>query len=315
MTRWRASTGNGILSLEDEAKFAEMYRAGAPQSEWLKTFPGTTIGVFKGRITKLSLHREPRPERVIGIKMGHPVLAEGRTKFPSRVRVSPTTGPLMPGAYSAKLGSVVAKGGWRGMPIYSLTLEERATCPRSCHHWSTCFGNGMPLAWRHRAGIGLETGLHRQLGRLQRKHPGGFVVRLHVLGDFYSVRYLERWAAWLDLYPALHVFGYSAWPVDTAIGAAVQGLAARRWHRFAVRLSSTEPGPRRAVTIWEMPKFDGLVSIGSGSKNLHAAIVCPAQLGKTRSCGSCALCWSPAARERTIAFIAHGPVAGRKKTA
>jgi hypothetical protein len=45
---------------------------------------------------------------------------------------------------------------------------------------------------------------------LQTQHPGGFLVRLHVLGDFYSVRYAELWHEALEAYPALHIFGYTA---------------------------------------------------------------------------------------------------------
>lgn len=295
------------LSLEQDAQFAALYRSGATRREWHEAFPGVSDGMFNGRITRLGLHRPLRPERVAGLKPDNSAVVEGRTKFPSRVR-SARNAPrlLMPGNNSAKLGKIVTKGAWRGMPIYSLTLEERATCPRSCHHWSSCMGNGMHLAWRLRHGVDLEVGLHRELGVLQRKHPGGFVVRLHVLGDFVSVRYLERWAFWLDLYPALRVFGYSAWPVDTPIGAAVSRLTEARWDRFAIRLSSTEPGTRRAITLWEMPTPE------ISRKHI---VVCPAQLNKTASCASCAICWSPAARERTIAFIAHGPVAGRKPNA
>src|SRR5260221_4939880 len=189
--------GIGTLSLDDQQRFADLYRSGAPRSEWRTAFPGVSDGVFNGRITKLNLHRPLKPERVTGLKADHPALTEGRTIFPGQVR-SPTASPsvLMPGANSAKLGAVVSKGAWRGFPIYSLTLEERSTCPRSCHNWSTCYGSGMPWAWRVRHGIALDVALHRELGVLQARHPGGFAVRLHQLGDFPSVRYVERWTGW-----------------------------------------------------------------------------------------------------------------------
>ena len=188
---------------------------------------------------------------------------------------------------------MVTKGAWTGMPIYSLTLEERATCPQSCHHWSSCYGNGMPAAIRYQHGLKLEPAIERNLRQLQRKHPGGFVIRLHVLGDFMSTAYLDAWAHWFDQFPALRVFGYTAWQPDTTIGAAVAELSNRRWDRFAIRLSSPTPGRQRAVTLWSAePRND--------------VILCPVQTGKTRSCGSCAVCWSPAARDKTIAFLAHG---------
>jgi hypothetical protein len=303
--------GSGVMSKNDERRFADLYRSGASRREWHGAFPGVSDGVFNGRITKLGLHRTPRPGRVVGLRPDNAAVVDGRTKFPSMVR-DPRDAPalLQPGQNSAKLGGVVSKGAWRGFPIYSLTLEERATCPRSCHNWLACMGNGMQWSWRNRHGPELEFLLWVELVRLQRRHSGGFVVRLHLLGDFPTVAYLDLWASWLDEFPALRVFGYSAWSPDTPIGAAVHGLATRRWDRFAVRLSSTDPGPRRAITLWEMPPKQC-------NRNGIALppITCPAQLGRTKSCGSCGICWSPAAQERTIAFIAHGPVAGRKKAA
>jgi hypothetical protein len=86
-----------------------------------------------------------------------------------------------------------------GMPIYTLTLEERATCPTSCGHWRSCYGNSMHFAHRidHRS-PGFATLLAANVKRLGVEHPHGFVVRLHVLGDFYSVAYVDLWAALLD---------------------------------------------------------------------------------------------------------------------
>jgi hypothetical protein len=162
-----------------------------------------------------------------------------------------------------------------------------------------CMGNTMQWAIRLRAGPALEYELRRALCRLQAKHPAGFVVRLHVLGDFYSVRYVERWAFWLQCFPALRVFGYTARTPDTPIGAAVARLARRRWDRFAIRLSAEEAGPGRAITLWADDGFAGL------DTDQHV-ILCPAQEGKTDGCGTCGLCWAAGARDATIAFTAHG---------
>ncbi len=88
------------------------------------------------------------------------------------------------GGYSGKLGGVVTKGWWKGMPIYTLKLEERATCPRSCQNWRGCYGNNMPFAHRYRHGAALEEAICREVYLLSAKHPRGFVVRLHDLGGF-----------------------------------------------------------------------------------------------------------------------------------
>jgi hypothetical protein len=68
----------------------------------------------------------------------------------------------------------------------------------------------MQAAERIVAGPALEAALWDELAALQQMHPGGFLVRLHVLGDFYSVDYAQLWHEALEAYPALHIFGYTA---------------------------------------------------------------------------------------------------------
>jgi hypothetical protein len=285
-----------------KAGVAAMYRAGEPEGAIIAAYPGLTRNAIAGEAIREQLHRPPRPQDVRPLAADHPAVVEGRTLFPTRVREADSApAVLTPGSWQRKLGAVVEKGAWRGFPIYTVTLEERATCPVNCQNWRTCYGNGMQAAWRHRHGPELEDRLQRELAELQLKHPAGFVVRLHALGDFYSVEYVGRWAAWLDQYPALHVFGYTAWERGTAIGAAV-ALFARCWDRFAIRFSSAPDGLTtgytlrdRVVTVWENP-----------SPN-REQLVCPAQTGRTRGCNTCGICWSPSAREKTIIFIGHGP--------
>lgn len=282
---------------ENRAAFAGLYRGGATLSAIRAALPGLTNGAIAGQAIRMQLHRPSAPQSVRGLSSQHPAVVDGHTMFPTRVREAAAAPNLLaPGAWQRKLGAVITKGAWSGFPIYALTLEERATCPRECHNWATCMGNGMQAAWRNRHGVALERTLDRELAALQREHPGGFAVRLHILGDFYSVDYVRRWGEWIDRFPALHVFGFTAWDWLTDIGAAVAVLAFQRWDRFAVRLSSREPGLMRAVTLYDdmpSPRPD--------------VIVCPAATGKTRGCNTCGLCWAPAARKKTIAFIAHGP--------
>ena len=285
------------VSREDSLRLAEMYRDGATQAEIYAAFPYMTEGMYRGRITKLQLHRPPHPEHVRGLDNNHPAVLEGRTRFPSRVRrADEAPAVLTPGEWQKKLGKVVEKGAWRGMPIYSLTLEERATCPSDCHHWNTCMGNGMHWSWRNRPGLELEVRLNAELRELNTKHPRGFVVRLHILGDFYSVAYVKRWRNFLERYPALRVFGYTARSMQDRIGRAVHRLATEHWDRFAIRLSTTEVrGPRRAITAWEWPY-----------QPRSGEIVCPIISGRTRDCGTCGLCWNPHAQDKAIVFVAHG---------
>lgn len=241
------------------------------------------------------------PQKVHGLAPDHPAVVEGRSLFPTTV-VAATDSPqlFVSGANQRKIGDRVTKGPWAGMPIYSLTLEERATCSRACHHRGTCYGNGMPQARRHRHGPKMEERLAAEIAALAHLHPDGFVTHVHVLGDFYSTEYVRVWEQQLEAHPALHVFGYTFWADDTEIGAAIQLLRGRFPDRFAIRVSRpdvTAPDHREmaATTIWRIA--EGRQAEG---------IVCPAQTHPGVCCGSCGLCWHPEMRDTPIAFIAHG---------
>lgn len=231
------------------------------------------------------------------LRRDHPAVVEGRTMFRKGVR-SAEEAPrlLVSGHNNPKLGARVRKGRWAGMPIVHLTLEERATCPRSCHLWHGCYGNAMPFARRHTHGPELEALLSIEIDRLADQNPSGFVVRLHTLGDFYSVRYAARWAVWLAWVEPLHVFGFTAWGDDTPIGQMIERMNGRWPDRCAIRFSRATPSGQgwEATTIWRKPEAP-LVAEG---------LVCPAQTERTAACATCGLCWT--AGNRTIVFIGHG---------
>lgn len=221
------------------------------------------------------------------------VLSESRTRYPA-TRRDPGAAErvLKSGFNSAKIGARVMKGKWIGFPIYTLTLEERATCPRSCRHWRSCFGNVMHFAERFHAGPALERKLEAEVAALAAIHPDGFVVRLHVLGDFYSIGYVALWERLLDQHPELHVFGYTA-RIDgltDPIAKALVRLSMANWDRFAMRFSNAPIDECATVSI-EHP-FQAPAD----------AVICPAQLGKTESCSTCALCWQS---RRRVAFLQH----------
>jgi hypothetical protein len=267
-----------------------------------------TPGQLAGAMIHHNIHRPIEPGSVVPLPADHPAVTSGRTAFPlavvdplREIRTSASLTVLKTGRDNRKLGAKVTKGAWAGFSIYSLTLEERATCPTTCQHWRTCMGNAMQMAARNRHGPDLERQIELELRVLSVRHsaPGdGFVVRLHVLGDFYSVEYVELWRRWLRRFPKLRVWGYTAWPSDTPIGAAVRRLSQQHWDRFAIRLSSRRAGRDRAITVVD-------------PKAARGAILCPVETGKTRSCGTCGLCWAPAARDRTIAFVLHGKTSRR----
>lgn len=233
-----------------------------------------------------------KPGNGVTLSAGHPALIEARTIFPTTVnpvghrRVKRL---LKSGVNSRKIGKTVTKGRWRGFPIFTLTLEERATCPRSCKAWASCYGNGMPYAQRLVAGPAFEAALWDELSAQQLQHPHGFVVRLHVLGDFYSLGYVALWERALAAFPALHVFGYTARdPASDDIGEAVGLIVDAHPARFAIRFSG-----------WDGPTH-GSVLVAAAGDTEH--LICPAQQGRTSCCATCALCWHS---DRTIAFLRH----------
>jgi hypothetical protein len=231
---------------------------------------------------------KPKASRPITLSALHPAHSSGRTIFSSRVfDPSEVARVLKDGHQSRKIGKIVAKGPRRGWPIFTLTLEERATCPRSCRMWSGCYGNSMQAAERIVGGPELEAALKRELTALQAEHKSGFMVRLHVLGDFYSTDYVRFWASALETFPALHVFGFTARLPGTPIGDALAPLIAEQWDRFAVRISGA-PGSEKASRVVEGDD--------------PGAVMCPAQGDAVAGCAECALCWGST---RTIGFRRH----------
>jgi hypothetical protein len=231
---------------------------------------------------------KPKTIRPITLSALHQANRGGRSIFPSRVYDPVEVARVLKdGHQSRKLGKIVAKGPRRGWPIFTLTLEERATCPRTCLMWAGCYGNSMQAAERIVGGEPLELQLWDELQALQQRHPGGFLVRLHILGDFYSLEYVDMWRQALIGFPALHVFGFTARLPGTPIGDALKPLIADRWDRFAVRTSGA-PGRDKASRVVEGADAD--------------AIICPAQSDQVAGCAECALCWGST---RSIGFRRH----------
>lgn len=180
---------------------------------------------------------------------------------------------------SRKIGRVVTKGPWKGFPIFMLTLQERWTCPRSCSEWLSCYGNNMNWALRIREDGDFLVHLTSELLRLQARNPDGFVVRLHVLGDFFSVAYVRFWAKAIAELPALHVYGYTARALSSPIGHALNDLVRAHWDRFSIRWSNRGSKLAAAEVVDREEDARG--------------IVCPAEKDEKRSCGTCGLCWAP----------------------
>lgn len=182
---------------------------------------------------------------------------------------------------------------WKGMTMYSLTLEERRTCPTDCEQWNNCYGNNMPFAHRYdHEHPEFKELLDIQLQELNRKHPEGFVVRLHVLGDFYDSLYAVQWQLWLHDYKNLHVFGYTHHKMTSNVGTILNNINRIYKHRFRIRFSDDWDTDFSAHTS---TTEDTVRLLGNG-------IVCPEQTGQTKSCTTCGYCW---ASDQPVVFIEH----------
>jgi hypothetical protein len=219
------------------------------------------------------------------LKHDHHAVITGRTMYSKNVHhLSSYDHKALKPSTNKKLGKRVRKGKLAGFPMYTLTLEERATCDRECEHWLNCYGNNMPFAHRI-ATDGLMDRLETELDDLDRKHPKGYLVRLHILGDFFSVHYVQFWSNQLDKRPALNIYGYTRHHPGKPIGDAIATIQGR--DRFAVRFST-------------LPSHE--YSANTEHNTRPDAIVCPVQLDKSDSCGTCTLCWTT---KKPITFLDH----------
>jgi len=201
---------------------------------------------------------------------------------------------LKPGSNNKKLGNIVTAKKWTGKRMFSLTLVERVTCPESCHHWDDCYGNNMPFAHRFNT-VGLLHTLEDEVAALSKKYPEGIVIRLHVLGDFYSISYVAFWERILELYPNVCIYGYTArWyePIQKAIAAMNRKLSNRCVIRYS-RNRAYIPNDDILRDSWKFAAEESYVG---------PTFTCPEQLGTLPDCASCGACWIA---NKTVKFLSH----------
>ena len=187
--------------------------------------------------------------------------------------------------------SVWRAGAFKGLPLYQLSLEERATCPTGCSAWEICYGNNMPFAYRVNPQNNEELFLNRlisELDQLDMKHPLGYSLRLHVLGDFYSVGYVRFWASQLRFRPQLHIYGYTH-RVDE-IGDAIHVAWQEFGERFNILQSDTFKYARPAAML-------------EGTPGAEMLPICPEQTNKVDGCLDCGLCTNK--QFNGVRFLTH----------
>lgn len=218
------------------------------------------------------------------LKPNNPVLQQAVTIHPKSRRSPVETNIVKAVTSNAKLGkgsNVISKGKWAGMPMFQTSLEERATCPSTCKQWAACFGNNMAFAHRidHTHPEFLPK-LADEIDILAHTYRHGFVIRPHVLGDYYSPEYAAFWIEQTALHPNLHIFGYTHHQRDSVIGRMVA-----EWNK----------NPR----VWVRFSDQG----GDMSANVEGeGFPCPEQTGQTESCLTCGACWSST---KAVSFKAH----------
>ena len=218
------------------------------------------------------------------LRPDNPVLVQAITIHPKARRSPLDTTILKSVSANSKLGkgdNVISKGHWAGMPMYQMSLEERATCPSSCKQWAACFANNMAFAHRidHTHPQFMEL-LGLEIKSLALKYKHGFVIRPHIIGDYFNAEYAAFWIEQTALYPNLRVFGFTHWPRDSIIGRMIN-----EWNK----------NPR----VWIRFSDQG----GDMSANVEGeGFPCPEQTGKTQSCLTCGACWSTT---RAVSFKQH----------
>ena len=218
------------------------------------------------------------------IKPGHPALEKAITIHPTARRSPLETNILKSVSLNGKMGkgsNVITKGKWAGMPMFQMSLEERATCPDTCGQWASCFGNNMAFGHRidhtHPEFLSI---LGAEVELLAKKYRHGVVVRPHVIGDYFSVEYAQWWTGAVEKHKSLHLFGFTHRLRDSDIGRIILkgNENPRVWIRF-----SDQGGDMSANVAGE-------------------GIPCPEQTKKTESCLTCGVCWSTT---QPVAFKLH----------
>ena len=150
----------------------------------------------------------------------------------------------------------------------------------------------MPFAHRFEVNEAFMLRLESDIEYYVEKYPEGILIRLHVLGDFESIQYIEFWNRMLHTYSSIAIYGYTRNHITSkyehirALG--YKTIAVRNIHkdRFAIRFSN---------------KLDDEFSANS-REITNEGITCLAQVKANVSCSDCTLCW---ASKKQIGFITH----------
>ena len=162
-----------------------------------------------------------------------------------------------------------------------------------------CYGRNMPFADRmDHESPDFYNALERDVEYLNAKHPVGFAIRLHELGDFFSLDYVSFWEMLLCSYPALNAFGYShtRGAIDDKLDMLYTCYATVERPRFAIYDSD-------GIHVTGIrPTASTIKHLFEDFKPPRGTVVCPQQLKKTASYATCGLCPSG---DVNLLFLTH----------
>lgn len=226
-------------------------------------------------------------------------IEQGKSQYQQGIKlidVAASVNVLKRSIANDKLGKrkVWRAGSYKGMPLYSLTLEERATCASTCQAWDVCYGNNMPFAHRfdvtQDGGLALMMRLTVELDKLDKMHTDGYSIRLHILGDFFSVAYVDFWREQLAVRPRLNVYGYTHRLGE--IRSAIDSV----WREYGARFNIFQSDGDGRAEIRPV----AMIETTLGADSLPT---CPEQTGKAKGCLDCGLCTLP--NVKGVKFLIH----------
>ena len=193
-----------------------------------------------------------------------------------------------------KLGKKVLKGKYKDYKFVTLTLVERETCPKDCIHWDDCYGNNMPFA--HRFSAEDQNLLQKRIYEdLLNSSNQLLLIRLHILGDFFNVKYVKFWSIMLNTFKNIAIYGYTANNINSKIALS------RDIAKEIIKLNRSEDSHIRfsndLTNSFSANSYDVVKPVKGES------ILCPVQENKTANCGTCGLCWNQ--KNQSIIFKTH----------
>ena len=195
---------------------------------------------------------------------------------------------------NVKLGKKVIKGMYNNYKLKTVTLIERETCPSDCIHWEDCYGNNMPFA--HRISHEDQNLLQKRIyNELLNSTNQLLLIRLHVLGDFFNVKYVKFWSIMLNTFKNIAIYGYTANNINSKIELS------RDIAKEIIKLNYSKHSHIRfsndLTNNFSANSYDVVKPVKGKS------ILCPVQENKTANCGTCGLCWNQ--KNQSIIFKTH----------